>query len=215
MVYIQWFGHACFLIEGSKKIVTDPFRKGRTGNLYLGYPTPNVKADIVTVSHNHWDHNKVDVVKGSPEVIREAGNFTIEGVDILGLETCHDKVGGRIRGKNIVFKITLDGIKFCHLGDLGHVLSEEQAKKIGDIDILFIPVGGFFTIEPEEAEEVVEILSPKIVVPMHYKTEVVDFPIKPVDEFLKEKENVKKFNKNRVKVKDIPEKMEIWVLRWY
>ncbi len=208
MVSLRWFGHACFAIKGSKVVVTDPFHQKD-----VGYPTPNVEADIVTVSHDHFDHNKVEVIRGNPKVIDEAGEFEVNGVKIKGVETYHDKARGAQRGKNIIFKIELDGIKFCHLGDLGHVIEEGEAKEIGEVDVLMIPVGGYFTIEPEEAEEVVKILSPKVVVPMHYKTEVIDFPIKPVDVFLKGKENVKKFNVSEVEVK-IPEKQEIWVLKW-
>ncbi len=208
MVSLRWFGHACFMIRGSKTVVTDPFHQRD-----VGYPTPDVEADIVTVSHDHFDHNKVEVLKGNPKVVRGAGEFEVEGVKIKGVKTFHDSSGGRQRGENVVFKIELDGIKFCHLGDLGHVLGDEEVKEIGDVDVLLVPVGGFFTIGPEEASKVVEQLSPKVVVPMHYKTEVIDFPIKPVDEFLKGKENVRRFDTSEVEVK-IPERREIWVLKW-
>jgi len=203
MILLRWFGHACFRIRGRKTVVTDPFH-GKD----VGYPTPDTEADIVTVSHDHFDHNRTDVIKGDFVIVNQAGTYDFDGVKIKGVESYHDDAKGTKRGKNIIFRIEMNGISFCHLGDLGHVIGEDDVEKIGEVDVLLIPVGGHFTIGPEEAWKVIDLLNPKIVVPMHYKTEVLDFPIKPVDDFIRGRENVKIFDKSEVEVTH-PEKMEI------
>ena len=191
MVEIKWFGHACFGIkaENGITIVTDPFDKKD-----VGYENPDVAADITTVSHNHPDHCKVENIGGNPIVIKDLGECTHSGIKFKGIESFHDNTSGSQRGKNIIFCFNIDGINICHLGDLGHLLDEKQIKEIGDIDILFIPVGGFFTIDHKQANSVIDQLKPKIVIPMHYKTPVLPFPIKPVDKFLENKDNVEKIS---------------------
>lgn len=176
-----WLGHACFLIvlASGKKIVTDPFDRK------LGYPEPALSADIVTVSHQHFDHNAVEMISGKPVVISEAGRHEAGGLLITGISSYHDPVRGSQRGKNIIFVIETEGLRICHLGDLGHVLEKSQLEKVGTVDVLMIPVGGFYTIGAAEAVKVVNQLNPKYVVPMHYKTGYIDFPISTADEFLK------------------------------
>jgi len=208
VVRLRWFGHACFRIKGTLTVVIDPFHERD-----VGYPTPDSEADVVLVTHDHFDHNRTDVIKGDFEVIKAPGEYEVRGVKFRGIPSYHDNSKGALRGKNTIYVFEMDGIKFCHLGDLGEVLSEEKADEIGDVDVLMIPVGGHFTIGPEEAGEVVSKLSPKVTIPMHYKTPVINFPIRPVDEFLKGKDNVKRFSQSEVEV-ELPEKPEIWVLQY-
>ncbi len=177
---IQWLGHASFLItlRSDEKIITDPF------DAKVGYPLPGLHAGIVTVSHQHFDHNAVENVPGRPDIVREEGPHSFGEIKITGIPSFHDTVKGSQRGENIIFIIEADWLKVCHLGDLGHVLDPGQVGQIGDVDVLLIPVGGYFTIDAGKAVNVVEQLKPKIVVPMHYKTSYVDLPISNVDNFL-------------------------------
>jgi L-ascorbate metabolism protein UlaG (beta-lactamase superfamily) len=181
-VKIRWFGQACFLLESQDgtKIVTDPFDGS------VGYKIPMLEADIVTVSHDHYDHNYVEGVQGDPQVIKSPGEFTIGSVNIKGVPAYHDEVKGAKRGPNIIYTFDIDGIKVCHLGDLGHLLSKTQLEDIGDVDVLLIPVGGTFTLDAEGAAAAIEQFSPKITIPMHFKTPAISLPIDPVDKFLEQ-----------------------------
>ena len=176
---IKWLGHACFLMQTADgtRIVTDPF------NEEVGYPLPAVTADIVTVSHQHFDHNAVTVVKGRPRVVQEPGEHRIGAVTVQGVSTFHDREQGAKRGPNIVFVIEADGLRVCHLGDLGHPLSAAQLERIGRVDVLLVPVGGTFTIDAREASDLVAAVSPRIAVPMHYKTAYINFPITGLEAF--------------------------------
>ncbi|MCD6550986.1 MBL fold metallo-hydrolase [Thermotoga sp.] len=177
---ITWFGHACFALEiEGLTLVTDPFDES------VGYPIPNVSADVVTESHQHFDHNAHHLVKGNFRLINSPGSYTVNSVKIKGVETFHDSSHGRERGKNIVFVFEGEGLRVCHLGDLGHVLTPSQAEEIGEVDVLLVPVGGTYTIGPREAKEVSEMLKAKLIVPMHYKTKYLKFNLLSVDEFLK------------------------------
>lgn len=207
-VKLRWFGHACFRISGDLTVVIDPFHEKD-----VGYPTPRTHADVVLITHDHFDHNRVDVIEGGFETIRAPGVYEVKGVTFRGIPSYHDSSHGRVRGGNTIYVFEMNGIKFCHLGDLGERLSNEKIKEIGDVDVLMIPVGGHFTIGPEEASEMVEKISPRITVPMHYKTPVIDFPIRPVDDFLRGKENVRRFSENEVEIR-LPERSEIWVLHY-
>lgn len=178
---IKYFGHSCFQIIDNRgiRIVTDPFDNS------VGYEMPDVEADIVTISHNHFDHNYKAGVRGKFELIDKVGNFYVKDINIRGISTYHDDVGGKKRGDNIIYTFDVGGIKFCHLGDLGHLLSSGQLFEIGGVNVLFIPVGGYFTIDDRTASRVVDQIKPDIVIPMHYKTPEVDLPIQVVDGFLK------------------------------
>jgi L-ascorbate metabolism protein UlaG (beta-lactamase superfamily) len=177
-VKIRWRGHASFLIEAEgKKIVTDPF------NAELGYPLALLEADLVTVSHEHWDHNAVETIGGQPQVIRGPGASTVGGIDFKGIATFHDRSRGRERGPNTVFKIFAEDLNLVHLGDLGHILSTEQVREIGTVDILLLPVGGRYTLDAAEAVQVVNLLQPKIVIPMHFATPHLSFALAPLEEF--------------------------------
>lgn len=213
-VTVKWLGHSCFLIslDDSVKVVTDPFDKS------VGYPTPDVTADVCLVSHEHFDHNNVSVVKGKPQVIKGEGEKEAKNIRFKGVPSFHDDAQGSKRGKNTIFTWELGGIKFAHLGDLGVELSSSQVKEIGAVDVLFVPVGGFYTIDAATATKVVASLNPKVVMPMHYKMPFMgaSFPIAKVDEFLKGKENVVKVGKNSVSFtkETLPKKTTIYVLEY-
>lgn len=187
---IRWLGHACFLIESRDglRVITDPYAVGGG----IGYSPINESADVVLVSHDHGDHNNVSAVQGKPDVIRGSGLQTARGVQFRGVATYHDDAEGKKRGTNNVFCFTMDDIRLCHLGDLGHVLTQDQVKEIGAVDVLFIPVGGFYTIDADEAGRVCDLLNPRLVAPMHFKTSGCAFPIAGVDDFLKGKERVRR-----------------------
>lgn len=175
---IKWLGHACFYIEtGDTRLVTDPF------NEEVGYPMPELEANIVTVSHQHWDHSASDTVTGNPEIIKETGVYQRNNVTIKGVAAFHDKTLGQDRGNNIIFCIQAEGINLVHLGDLGHIPSQAQCKAVGPVDILLIPVGGKFTIDAQEAFTTVQMINPGIVIPMHYKTPHLTFELAPVEVF--------------------------------
>ena len=150
------------------------------------------KADICLVSHDHADHNYVTGLRGSPQVIKTPGKHEVKGVVVEGIPSYHDASGGSERGENIIFIVVADGIRVCHLGDLGHRLSAKEVKAIGQVDCLLIPVGGFYTIGPEEATAVADQLHPKLIIPMHWKTEKCGFPIEPVDTFLQGKKKARR-----------------------
>lgn len=162
---IEYFGHSCFRItsENGISVVTDPY----TG---VGYELPkNLSADIVTVSHGHFDHNYVEGVQGYKTLLNQTGKYLVNGIEFEGILTYHDEQEGKLRGKNIVFKMTIDGKTVCHLGDLGEACSTETVEKIGKVDILLLPIGGTYTIDAKQAFEYVAKIKPKIVIPMHYK----------------------------------------------
>jgi L-ascorbate metabolism protein UlaG (beta-lactamase superfamily) len=146
------------------------------------------------VSHDHTDHNYVEGLPGKPQVIKGAGRHELKGIVVEGFASYHDDVGGVQRGDNTIFTIDADGIKICHLGDLGHVLSDQEVQRIDQVDVLCIPVGGFFTIGPHEATIIVGQLQPHLIFPMHVKTEKCTLPIESVDTFLKGKKEVRKLN---------------------
>jgi L-ascorbate metabolism protein UlaG (beta-lactamase superfamily) len=183
---ITWLGHASFLIETADgtRVVTDPFEAGSYGGA-VGYAPIEERADLVTVSHEHPDHNFVEAVSGNPEVVRDTGERTVKGIVVRGVASYHDESRGRERGKNTIYVFEADGLKVAHLGDLGHTLSAEEARALGPVDVLLAPVGGHFTIGPEDAKRVAERLGAKVVIPMHYKTDLLGFPIRPVDDFLR------------------------------
>ena len=170
--------------------MTDPF-KG------VGIPEPRAAADIVLVSHGHRDHNNVKPVLGKDGEVLESftGFKEIKGVAIKGVATYHDNARGSRRGKNSVYTFGLDGIQFCHLGDLGHELPSSTVEELGKVDVLFVPVGGFFTIGPETATKICKEVNPKMIIPMHYRmgglrARVMFGFLKGVDDFLKGKNNV-------------------------
>ena len=189
---IEYLGHSCFRIsvKNGMKIVTDPY----TG---VGYELPkNLSADAVTVSHNHFDHAFLAGVQGAKYFIKEAKEYYLDNIYFKGIETFHDEKKGALRGKNVVYVIETEGIRLCHMGDIGEPCSLELVKKIGKIDVLFLPVGGTYTIDAKEAIRYQQALSPSIVIPMHYKGKNGSLDIDTADEFLSAYPNVKKVEKN-------------------
>ena len=210
---LKWLGHSCFLItsETGLRIITDPYPQGNG----LNYSPISEAADIVTVSHDHFDHNNISSVPGKPEVITGNGVKNVKGIQFKGIATHHDESQGKERGTNTIFCFSVDGIKLCHLGDLGHRLSKGQIAEIGALDILFIPIGGVFTIDAKMASTVSDDLKPKVVIPMHCKTHKCDWPLNTIEDFLAGKKNVKKLNSSETEFKagKLPEATEIVVLQ--
>lgn len=182
---ITWQGQAYFKIQdkiGSDGITlaTDPFNKE------VGLKVPNFEADIVTVSHQHFDHNNVSALRGHPFIIDCAGEYDHKGVFVEGIDSFHDNKSGTERGNNVIFRIEMDNISVAHLGDLGHILDDSQLEKLAGTDILMIPVGGKYTIDAKQAVEVIAQVEPRIVIPMHYKVPGLKIEIDGVDKFIKE-----------------------------
>ena len=175
---IRYLGHSCFARTESTgtTIVTDPYGA-------IGYQMPPVKADAVTVSHGHYDHNNVRAVKGNPTVIDEEGTYEVGGVDITAIKSYHDKASGAERGENLIFKFRMDGLEICHLGDLGEECSSALIETLLPVHVLMIPVGGNYTIDAEQAKEYVDRIMPAIVIPMHYKTKGLTIDVDKVDAF--------------------------------
>lgn len=212
---IKCYGHAAFLVTSDQgvKIITDPYEFGAYGG-QLSYGKIKDQADIVLTSHDHADHNDTKSLPGSPEIVKGSGSKTVKGISIKGISTYHDPSKGSERGANTIFTFSVDGIKICHLGDLGHILSEKELAEIGSVDILLIPVGGYYTIDSKEASRVAEQIKPKVLIPMHFKTEKCGFPIAPVEDFLKGKSDPKRPKSSEVafEKKTLPQQMEILVL---
>ena len=209
MLRIRWHGHSCFEITNDVTLVTDP-HDGKS----IGIPHPDVTSDIILVSHNHYDHNSVEsVVKEKSVVVMDETAKIVSGVRIKGIRSFHDENDGRKRGSNLIYLFSMDDIAFCHLGDLGHLLDEDAVQQIGNVDILFTPVGGNFTIDSAKAWEIISSIKPRIVVPMHYKFDGLSLPINEVDSFL-EKSNFKILhvgNEVHIGRGDLPSDFEIWV----
>ncbi len=207
---VRWHGHSCFEIGDGITIVTDP-HDGKS----IGIKPPVVKADIVLLSHDHFDHNCVRVVKRlNTKVVRSVGLTKKNDVKIKGFSSYHDDVGGAKRGENIIFRFTVGGMNFCHLGDLGHTLDDATVSELGSIDVLFIPVGNVFTIGPREAWELLKKIKPRVAIPMHYRVGGLSLSIKPVDPFLENagvESIVRIGNEIEFEKEDLPETMEVWV----
>jgi L-ascorbate metabolism protein UlaG (beta-lactamase superfamily) len=192
---IKWFGQSCFMLTtGNRtKIVIDPFN----ASWLVRYKLPDVTADIVITSHNHGDHNNVKCIKGNYVHINKPGKYSVKGIDITGILTSH----GFPRGKNVIFKFTIDGLNICHCGDLGRMLTEEQVAELGNVDVLMIPVGGSATINAEKASKVAGLLKAKVVIPMHYRTDKFKPPMMAgVDKFIEVMGNCKKPGKQSVEI---------------
>jgi len=211
---VKWLGHASMLVtsDDGLRVVTDPYTPGAFG---LNYAPIDVEADVVTVSHDHADHNNVPAVKGKPDVVKGGGVHNIRGVAFQGIDCYHDDSSGSQRGTNTTFCFSLDGIRVCHLGDLGHPLRPEDRAQIDYADVLFMPVGGNFTIDASVAAETGRVLSAKVVIPMHYcNKRCPDFPVAGVEEFLTLMANVRRADGTEVEFhKDsLPDTTEVVVL---
>ncbi|SEN49021.1 MBL fold metallo-hydrolase [Paenibacillus sp. OV219] len=167
---IKWFGHSSYLLtsDAGTRILIDPYYK------FLGYRMPvPIESDIVVVTHNHGDHNKVKAASGNYLLVNEPKEYSLGDVNISGFKTFHDKVQGKKRGPNIVFRFRMDGLTICHCGDLGHLLTEEQVQAIGKVDVLIVPVGGRMTLDGPEAVQVMRQLKATVAIPMHYSTKAL------------------------------------------
>lgn len=176
---IRYLGHSCFEFTESTgtTIVTDPY-----GN--VGFNMPKTRADAVTVSHSHYDHNNVKAVGGNPVIFDREGQYEIGGVDITAIKSYHDDENGAKRGENLIFKFRMDGVEVCHLGDLGEECSSSLIEALLPIHVLLIPVGGNYTIDAQQAKEYVDRIMPSYVIPMHYKTKGLDIDIDKPDDFI-------------------------------
>ena len=210
---ITWQGHSCFKIQDKSgpdgiTLICDPFNKE------IGLKPPNCEADIVTVSHDHEDHNNVSALRGKPFVINSAGEYDVKGVFIEGIDSYHDDKGGVERGSNIIYRMEIDDISVAHLGDLGAPLNDVQLERLAGTDILLVPVGGKYTLDAKMAVEVISQIEPRIVIPMHYQVDGLKLDIDPVDKFIKEL-SIEPTREDKLKIskKDLPqEDMELVIL---
>jgi L-ascorbate metabolism protein UlaG (beta-lactamase superfamily) len=211
---IQWLGHSCFLLTSAAgfKLLMDPFKP----ESYLSYPRVRTDAVIVTVSHEHNDHNYLDDITGKPEVLRGSLDKQIKGIHIKGLSSFHDDVNGKERGINTIFCVNMDDINICHLGDLGHVPTSPEISLIGKVDVLLVPVGGVFTIGIDEADKIAGAIKPRITIPMHYKTDKCQFLQWSVDDFIKDKKGVREPGSGEIEINpaDMPAVPEIIILKY-
>lgn len=208
---IYWYGQACFKIKGkSAAVVIDPFDQEMLG---LKLPK-DLESQVVLSTHFHKDHNNIGAVAGNPLVISGPGEYEKSGISITGIPTFHDANEGAERGPNTIYHFLVDGVNIVHLGDLGHVLTDEQVSQIDNTDILIVPVGGVYTIDGETAAKVVAQLEPKIVIPMHYGIEGLKIKLNSPESFLKEMgaENVAPVPKLSVTKDKLPEEATVVVL---
>ncbi len=205
---IRWHGHACFEIANDITVVTDP-HDGRS----IGIKPPQVKADLALVSHDHFDHNSVKTVsKATTKIISSPGKYEKFGIKVRGILAYHDNAGGERRGEITIFNFNINNINFCHLSDLGHIPTSKQIEDIGDVDILFVPIGDVFTIGAQDAWKTIKLLKPKVAIPMHYRVGGLSLSIQPLDPFLTNADKVEKVgNEIDFEPEDIPEQFEVWV----
>lgn len=208
---INWYGQSCFRIKGKNaSIVIDPFDPETTG---LKLPK-DMEAQVLLSTHSHHNHNNISAISGNPLIISGPGEYEISGVSVVGVGSYHDDSEGTERGKNTIYRILIDGINVVHLGDLGHVLSEEQLAQIDATDILLIPVGGKYTIDSEAAAKVVAQMESRIVIPMHYQIPGLKSELESADSFLKEMgaENAVPVLKLSITKDKLPEETQVVVL---
>lgn len=206
---IVWLGHACFRLRAREAaVVADPCPPS------TGYHIGRPSADIVTISHRHENHSYTRGVAGNPLEIDSPGEYEVHGVFITGIATYHDGRKGTVRGPNVAYVLEMEGMRVCHLGDLGHTPTPDQAEEMSGVDILLIPVGGHTTIDGPTAAEVVSLLEPRLVIPMHYRTDALRDRLDPVDRFLKEMgtKTVEPQPKLSVSRSSLPHETEVVVL---
>ena len=211
---ITYLGHSSFKIKGKTAVVvTDPF-----SSEMLGFKFPKTEADIVAISHQHQDHNQQNLVEGSPFIISEPGEYEVKGVSVFGYPSFHDSASGAERGKNIIYVIETEGLRICHLGDLGSAIPPKTLEEISEVDVLMIPVGGVVTIGPKEAVDLISQIEPNIVLPMHYRAPGIDKTkfgdLATLDVFLKEMgaESSEKLDKISLTKDKLPEETKVVIL---
>ncbi len=206
---ITWFGHSCFRIEAKEgsstgsvqvSVLIDPFSKD------IGLRLPRIKDNLVLVTHQHYDHNNIGDANPEAFIIDGPGEYEKQGVSVRGIQSFHDKSGGKERGLNTIYVIKVEDMTVCHMGDFGQEKFEEhQLEEIGDVDILIVPVGGIYTIDYKEAVNVIGQIEPKIVIPMHYKIKDLKLDIAGPEKFLKEIGLVpEKIDKLKIAKKNLP-----------
>ncbi len=212
---ITYLGHSSFKLRGRQvSLITDPYAE----DIGLKFPK-HTSSDIVTISHDHSDHNAKKNIEGTPYVVSGPGEYEIAGVSIVGIGTYHDNEKGTKRGKNTIYRIEMDGVSIVHLGDLGHTLSSEEIESLDGVDVLLVPVGGTYTINAEEASAIINEIEPTIVIPMHYNRQGLNQKtfgtLAPLSTFLKEmgKEEVVPQPKLTVTKDKLPEEMQVIVLQ--
>jgi L-ascorbate metabolism protein UlaG (beta-lactamase superfamily) len=215
-MHITWHGQSFFQIQTSQNkgeqvsLLIDPFDEG------IGLRSPSMGADILLISHDHYDHNNKKAARGTPFLIEGPGEYEIKDIFIQGISSFHDAVEGKQRGSNTIYTIEIEDMKICHMGDFGQKeLTPEQLEKIGDVDILMIPVGGVYTINAKEASRIISEIEPSIVIPMHYHIPKLKIKLDGVDKFLKEfgRKSVVPQPKLLIKKKDLPEETKVVVLK--
>ncbi|MBI5019682.1 MBL fold metallo-hydrolase [Candidatus Gottesmanbacteria bacterium] len=177
---IHPLGHSSFRLRGKQAtVVTDPYD---AKEMSVKFPK-HIEADVVTISHDHSDHNAAALVEGKPYVIKGPGEYEIKGISVIGIASFHDEQEGKERGRNTMYRIEVDNVKIAHLGDIGHVLSSVQLDALDGVDVLLIPVGGTYTVDAEKAAQIISDIEPKIVIPMHDARSNKD--LAPLEAFLK------------------------------
>jgi len=208
---IQWFGHAMFRVEfGDSIFLFDPFSD-------IGYPMPSlpIRCDACIVSHGHFDHNNTKLAGGAFVTLDTEGVQTVRATKVTQIKSFHDKKDGRERGWNLITVLEFDNFRIAHLGDLGQVPDDDIIKRMGKIDILMIPIGGFYTIDAFDAWETIRLISPKVVIPMHYKTDRVKLPIADASQFLAGRKNLVKFESSETSIdlSNMPKEETIWLFK--
>ena len=173
---VKYLGHSCFLVKGEKSVCFDPFKN-------IGYDMEKVSADYCLTSHNHFDHFGIENV-AFKSLVKMGDESKIEGLSLTSFLTYHDNAFGTLRGQNSVYKLVIDGFSLCHLGDLGEKNFQNLAEKLGEVDVLFIPIGGKYTIDFNEAIDLINLIKPKIAIPMHFKTLKSNIDIDGIENFL-------------------------------
>jgi L-ascorbate metabolism protein UlaG (beta-lactamase superfamily) len=178
---VTWYGHGCFRLRGrGAAVVNDPYPPA------LGTRLPRLEADLVTISHEHDNHNYVRALAKDPFLIRDPGEYEVAGVTVIGVPTFHDVKRGEVHGRNTVYLLDIDDVTVCHLGDLGHPLDDRALERLGKVDVLLVPVGGGATLDATRGAEVVRQIEPRYVVPMHYALPQLQVELQPIDRFLEE-----------------------------
>jgi L-ascorbate metabolism protein UlaG (beta-lactamase superfamily) len=198
---IKWLGHACFLLtsDGGLEIMTDPYEAGFRD--IINYGPIKEAPDIVTISHQHGDHNYTGDLQGSPEIVQGDGTHLVKGIEFMGIPCYHDRVSGQERGDNTIFCFTVDDIKICHSGDLGHPLDDSIVSSLGHVDVLLIPTGGSVaTLELDEAIDLWEKLQPGVIIPMHFRNEKCNFPKYGIEDLMKLKPMAIQTGKSEIEV---------------
>jgi L-ascorbate metabolism protein UlaG (beta-lactamase superfamily) len=210
---ITYLGHSSFRVRGkTATVVTDPY----SADVGLKFPR-HMEADIVTVSHDHGDHNAVSQIEGTPFVVKGPGEYEIKGIGVVGFSVFHDEQKGALRGKNTIYRIEVDGVSIVHLGDLGHMLTSEEVEALDGVNILMLPVGGLHTIDAAKASHLINEIEPSIVIPMHYGRPELNQKIfgtlAPLSVFLKEigKEGVAPVPKLVISKDKLPTEMQVVV----